>query len=284
MRSSAPLSLGRVAGGVSGAPPVGAPFALVLRSRTEQLAFLRTVHSALAVTAVAAVLVATLLSYAVARTITRPLRALTATMREMASTGNLAAPTPAGTRWEDEDARVLTGTFETLTASIGRFQREAAQRERLSSLGRLSTVLAHEIRNPLMIIKASLRVLRRRGEDDEVASHAIGDIEGEVVRLNRLVNEVLDYARPLTFTRERVDLDRLLADAVQAAQAGQPGPAVRIAHADRVGEIVTDGDRLRQALVNVLSTRVRRARPGCAATGTSRVAAAPPAPRCRGRW
>ena len=49
-----------------------------------------------------------------------------------------------------------------MTDSIARFQREAAQRERLSSLGRLSTVVAHEIRNPLMIIKTALRAAARR--------------------------------------------------------------------------------------------------------------------------
>ena len=54
-----------------------------------------------------------------------------------------------------------------MTDSIARFQREAAQRERLSSLGRLSTVVAHEIRNPLMIIKTSLRSLRREDADPE---------------------------------------------------------------------------------------------------------------------
>ena len=62
--------------------------------------------------------------------------------------------------WQDEDARLLATTFNTLTDSIARFQREAAQKERLSSLGRLSTVIAHEVRNPLMIIKAALRSLR----------------------------------------------------------------------------------------------------------------------------
>ena len=52
---------------------------------------------------------------------------------------------------------MLATTFNTLTDSIARFQREAGQRERLSSLGRLSTVIAHEVRNPLMIIKGALR-------------------------------------------------------------------------------------------------------------------------------
>ena len=56
---------------------------------------------------------------------------------------------------------MLATTFNTLTDSMVRFQREAAQRERLSSLGRLSTVIAHEVRNPLMIIKGALRTLAR---------------------------------------------------------------------------------------------------------------------------
>ena len=102
-------------------------------------------------------------SYAVARTVTRPLGAITATMREMAATGDLTRriALPPDARWDDEDARLLATTFNTMTDSIARFQREAAQRERLSSLGRLSTVVAHEIRNPLMIIKTALRALRR---------------------------------------------------------------------------------------------------------------------------
>ena len=65
----------------------------------------------------------------------------------------------AGRGWHDEDATVLAATFNALTESIAASQREAAQRERLSSLGRLSTVVAHEIRNPLMIIKGALRQL-----------------------------------------------------------------------------------------------------------------------------
>ena len=115
------------------------------------------------VTAFLAVLAATLVSYAVARTVTRPLGAITATMREMATTGDLTrkiALSPKAARWEDEDARLLRDTFNTMTDSIARFQREAAQRERLSSLGRLSTVVAHEIRNPLMIIRTALRTLK----------------------------------------------------------------------------------------------------------------------------
>ena len=154
--------------------------ALVLRSRTERLRFLSDVHRELAVTAVLAVLAATLLGYVVARTVTRPLGTITATMREMAATGDLTRRIPVRTQsqWDDEDAQLLASTFNSMTDSIARFQREAGQRERLSSLGRLSTVVAHEIRNPLMIIKTSLRSLRSDQVSPAEVKTAVADIDG----------------------------------------------------------------------------------------------------------
>ena len=64
------------------------------------------------------------------------------------------------------------------------------------TLGRLSTVIAHEIRNPLMIIKGALRQVTREGTSSEDVRDAASDIHGEIERLNRVVNEVLDFARP----------------------------------------------------------------------------------------
>ena len=101
--------------------------------------------------------------------------------------------------WDDEDARLLASTFNSMTESIARFQREAAQKERLSALGRLSTVIAHEIRNPLMIIKSALPSLRRDTTGASEWREAVSDIDDETARLNRIVTEVLDFARPIRF-------------------------------------------------------------------------------------
>src|SRR5262245_45762656 len=154
---SLPLSQSNTAGLAKG------PVAVILRSRTEQLRFLHTIHTELGGTAVIAVILATVLSFAVARTITRPLAAITAVMREVAATGDLTRKIVLrrASEWDDEDAQLLASTFNTLTDSIAQAQREISQRERLSSLGRLSTVIAHEVRNPLMIIKAALHTLRQ---------------------------------------------------------------------------------------------------------------------------
>jgi signal transduction histidine kinase len=229
----------------------GAPSALVLRSRTEHLRFLSQLRWQIVLTGFAAVLVATILGYGIARTVTRPIRGLTATMREIAATGDLDRPAPAPGPWDDEDARVLTSTFTHLTGALDRFRREAAQRERLSSLGRLSAVVAHEIRNPLMIIKSAARTLRRDAAPGVVEVAA--SIDEEVVRLNRVVSGVLDYARPIEFDFGRADLTEVCRDAARAVRTSAEDVPVDLhLPAGPVMLESTDGDRLRAVIVNVL--------------------------------
>ena len=238
--------------------PNGQPIGLVLRSQSERLRFLSQLHTLLGATAVLAVLVAVIFSYGIARTITRPLAAITSTMREMAASGDLSRriPTPDA-RWQDEDARLLATTFNSMTDSIERFQREAAQRERLSSLGRLSTVIAHEVRNPLMIIKTSLRSLRREDARAEQVQAAAKDIDEEISRLNRIVTEVLDFARPIKFELGPADLNALTRDAVRAAEAAAGCDGVRLSLDPDLPQTVTDGERLRQALVNIIGNALQ---------------------------
>jgi signal transduction histidine kinase len=261
-------ALGEAAGG-------SAPVAIVLRSRTERLLFLRTFRTGLLLAGLVAILVAVLLSYAVAGTVTRPLSAIAAAMREMTATGDLTRKIPPGGPWEDEDARVLASSFNTLTDSIARFQREAAVRERLSALGRLSTVIAHEVRNPLMIIKAAARPLRRGGRSPEEIQEAAADIDQEVARLDRIVGDVLDFARPVTVDSAPTDLNALCREAAAAAMAGEGAPSCQLDLDPRVGTVLTDGERLRAALVNILSN----AREAVAGEGGRAAAASSSGPR-----
>jgi signal transduction histidine kinase len=252
--ASAVLGAGVSAGELS-EEPAHAPRLVILRSRTESLRFLNSIHTILAVTALLGVLAAVILSYAVARTVTRPLGAIVESMRRMAATGDLTSPItlPLGRIWDDEDARLLATTLNGMTQSIARFQREATMKERLSSLGRLSTVVAHEIRNPLMIIKAALRTLRRGDAPPEETRAAVADIDEEVARLNRIVGEVLDFARPIRFEYDVVQLNALCRDAAAAAAVGEAGPSIVLQLDEAIGAVRTDAERLRIGLVNILS-------------------------------
>jgi signal transduction histidine kinase len=244
---SLPLSQAKAAGVAKG------PVAVILRSRTEQLRFLHTIHTELGGTAVIAVILATVLSFAVARTITRPLATITSVMREVAATGDLTRKIVLrhASEWDDEDAQLLATTFNTLTDSIAQAQREISQRERLSSLGRLSTVIAHEVRNPLMIIKAALHTLRQTNVSTAAVREAAADIDGEVVRLNRIVNDVLDFARPIRFELAPADINTLCRESAVAAQV-TPGAKVDVDLDRSVPAIRSDAERLRIALVNLI--------------------------------
>ena len=235
-------------------PERDVPVALVLRSRTERLQFLNTIRTGLVGILVVTLLLATLLSYGVARTMTRPLAAITKAMRDVAATGDLTRKvTLKSHALDDEDARTLATAFNTLTESIARFQREAAQKERLSSLGRLSTVIAHEVRNPLMIIRASLATLRRSRLTAAELRDAVADIDDETKRLNRVVTDVLDFARPIRFELAEADLNEICRASVAAAWTGAASDDVTLDLDPRAVHIVTDAERLRTALVNVLT-------------------------------
>jgi signal transduction histidine kinase len=231
------------------------PAAIILRSRSERMRTLDAIQAALAGIALGATLLAIVVSYGVARTITRPLASITDHMRQIATTGDLTRkiPTKRQGGWDDDDAHMLATTFNTLTDSIVRFQREAGQRERLSSLGRLSTVIAHEVRNPLMIIKGALRTLGRDGATTADVRDAAKDIDEEIDRLNNLVNDVLDVARPIRFDSAPTDINAVCRDAVQAASAERQHGAVAMSLSPSLPELVTDGERLRTVLVNLLT-------------------------------
>lgn len=256
------VALRRPLGGASGPD---APAVLILRSGTERLRFLRTIRTGLIGALIVTVLLATIVSYAVARTITRPLAAVATAMKDVAATGDLTRKISLRRRgWDDEDARLLATAFNTLTESIARFQREAAQKERLSALGRLSTVIAHEIRNPLMIIRTSLRSLRRDAVTAPELREAVADIDEETNRLNRVVTEVLDFARPIRFDYADAPLNAVCAEAAQAAESAEAGPAIALDLDPSDPHVVTDGERLRTALVNIL-TNARHAVSGATA-------------------
>ena len=262
------LALARpIAPGGQGA--AGRTMTVLMRSRTERLRVLRTLRAGLGGILVMTVLLATVLSYLVARTMTRPLAAVTSAMRDVAATGDLTRKVTVRSRaWDDEDARLLASSFNTLTDSIARFQREAAHKDRLSSLGRLSAVIAHEIRNPLMIIRASLAALWREEVSATERREALADIDEETKRLNRIVTEVLDFSKPIRFELGEVQVNDICRASSAAAWAGSSAPPVQLDLDPQIPPVTTDGERLRTAFVNILAN-ARHAVEAVAANGAA---------------
>jgi signal transduction histidine kinase len=114
-------------------------------------------------------------------------------------------------------------------------------------------VIAHEVRNPLMIIKGALRTLARDGASASDVRDAAKDIDEEIGRLNNLVNDVLDVARPIRLDPAPTNINELCRAAAQAAGAGHSQATARLALAPALPDLITDGERLRTVLVNLLT-------------------------------
>ena len=124
-----------------------------------------------------------------------------------------------------------------------------ARKERLSAVGRLAAGLAHEIRNPLASLSGSVQLLR-----DEGRSPLHDIVLREVRRLNELVDEFLDSARPVRLHIETVSPGDIIGD-VSTAFRNDPryqGRRVLRARASRLPDVRMDGARFRQVVWNLM--------------------------------
>jgi signal transduction histidine kinase len=131
-------------------------------------------------------------------------------------------------------------------------RRHAAERAvRGDALARMGAMVAHEIRNPLGVIRGSVELVRARSGAALSArdGEALEDVLGETDRLRRLTDDFLDLARDPASTAEPSDVATVAADAARAVAATHPGLAT---HVEGAARALADPGRLRQVLSNLL--------------------------------
>jgi len=150
-------------------------------------------------------------------------------------------------------------------------QAETARQERLAALGGMAAVLAHEIRNPLGAIKGLAQFLGERASGDPTRSEMTQTIAREATRLERLVNDLLTYARPRPPDRRAVDLAPILQHALALAQpiAVEVGVVSRLEVAEGLPPVMADPEQMQQLFGNLVLNAIQATPQG----GTVRVKA-----------
>jgi two-component system, NtrC family, sensor histidine kinase HydH len=143
----------------------------------------------------------------------------------------------------------------SVTLQNGQAYEQMKERARLAALGEMAAGLAHEIRNPLGAIKGAAQYLRPTPPPGDGSRQGVDEfldiIVEEVNRLNRVVSQFLDYARPDRGERETLDVNDVLRRTLQLLepQAGKVSVEVRLA--EDLPQIRASAEQLRQVFLNL---------------------------------
>ena len=129
------------------------------------------------------------------------------------------------------------------------------ERERLASLGQMAAGLAHEIRNPLGSIKGAAQVLQPIVQETNDASikEFLNIIVEEVDRLNKIVSQFLDYARPYRGDPKPLDINDAVRKtlALMEKEGGHTGIEISTALFEGLPQVRADAEQLRQVFLNL---------------------------------
>ncbi len=121
------------------------------------------------------------------------------------------------------------------------------------TLNRLIAGIAHEIKNPLMSIQAFASIIREQGNDEDFQESFAQYVPQEVGRINRLIESLINYAKPVSGTKERVDVQRLTNECVYLVSASVKNKQITFSCDNAVSAyILVNRDQIKQALLNLL--------------------------------
>jgi len=154
----------------------------------------------------------------------------------------------------DESGRIQ-GTiilFKDLS-EVKSLREEVERNQRLATVGRLAAGVAHEIRNPLSSIKGFATYFKERYREVPEDQHIADIMIQEVDRLNRVVTQLLEFARPVSISRKQISLKEFIVDSLKLVerQAAENGVSVEADLPENGAAAHLDPDKLNQVLLNL---------------------------------
>lgn len=151
----------------------------------------------------------------------------------------------------------LIGVCQDLS-SIKRMEQRVRQADRLATIGRLSANIAHEIRNPLASLAGAIEALARELPPDSGRDRLVEIVLRESDRLNHIIRDFLEYARPAPMTPHSIDLAELLEEVLVLVEHRSHPAELKVVRefADALPARV-DPQQLRQAIWNLCINAVQ---------------------------
>ncbi len=175
---------------------------------------------------------------------------------------------------DDHHGNAAVVIFEDLSAQK-EMEEELRRADRLRSLGELSAGVAHEIRNPLTGIATTAQVLYEKLGDDAARRRYVKVILDEITRLDDIIKNLLNFARPVTPKPKDISLPRCIEEALALVSETAAGKGVRLEFENLLTDerCMLDSDQVKQVILNIVLNGIEACDAGGAVSVFAREAA-----------
>ena len=137
-------------------------------------------------------------------------------------------------------------------------EKRVREAENLAHIGEITTTLAHEIRNPLSSARMSIQMLLKNPAFKGNEKRRLEILAQEVTRLNRIVTEMLDFAKPIKFDFRSASMESLVCSSLDAIEMRikEKGIVTRKVFSKRLPLVMMDSEKMEQAVINLLLNAV----------------------------
>jgi signal transduction histidine kinase len=149
-------------------------------------------------------------------------------------------------------------SLETANRKLRQAQEELIRNEKLASIGRFAAGVAHEVGNPLGAILGYTGILQRDGVEVEESKDYLKRIEKEIERINKIVRELLDFARPARYESKAIHVNQVIENTLSllSYQKGSKNIETAMDLDPELPAILGDESQLSQVLMNIILNAV----------------------------
>ncbi len=143
--------------------------------------------------------------------------------------------------------------LEKMNRELIKTRNELVQAEKLALIGRMASGIAHELGNPISAIFGNIELLEKRIKNENV-SDVISRLRNDAERMDKIIRELLDFARPKRLTLEKTDVKKSIEDAIEIvkSQKGFEKITTEVIPTEDPVEVMADVNQLKQVWVNLL--------------------------------
>ncbi|HET6268394.1 MAG TPA: ATP-binding protein, partial [Acidobacteriota bacterium] len=138
-------------------------------------------------------------------------------------------------------------------------QEQLIESEKLASAGKLISGVAHEVRNPLFGISTTVRALANELGNRAELKPYLDIVTSETARLNKLMEDLLNYSRPVQIDKTPSDISEIVNEVIQHFKTHPSGQnaTIELHAADGIPPILVDSNRIKQVLINLFENGIQ---------------------------